>query len=39
MDGIENGIQQNNIVGNGYDHYFIFNHEREECMRNRVDEI
>lgn len=30
VDGIENGNLQNKIVGNGFDHYFIFNQEKEE---------
>lgn len=28
IDGIESGTDQNAIAGNGYDHYFLFDHER-----------
>lgn len=32
QDGITSAAEQNKIVGNGYDHYFIFNHTKQEVV-------
>ncbi|WP_188454898.1 aldose epimerase family protein [Virgibacillus oceani] len=32
MDGIESSFGQNIIAGNGYDHYFIFDHQKKESV-------
>ncbi|GIN13630.1 aldose 1-epimerase [Shouchella clausii] len=31
--GLENGIEQNQCVGNGYDHYFLLDHTKNESVR------